>query len=286
MAVAGALTITLVSSVSCAGGGGQLAEQTATSTPSTPGASVDTARPIPAGDLRGPRTATAAGRELGTVETALRASDTPAPALGRRQQLAYRAVSAHPRWATTILEAVPADVRDAVRANIDAGTALSGLTGEAPPMFPQWAILVPEPAAALRGYYDDAEAATGIPWAYLAAIHLVETRMGRIHGLSSAGAQGPMQFIPATWASYGVGDINDDHDAIQAAGRYLASRGGPADMARALFSYNNDDRYVAAVQAYASVLLASPRAYAGYHEWQVFYATSAGTFLLPEGYTA
>ena len=57
-------------------------------------------------------------------------------------------------------------------------------------------------------------------------------------------------------------------------------------MDRALFSYNNDERYVAAVRAYTSVLLADPRAYGGYHQWQVFYATSAGTFLLPEGYTA
>ena len=43
----------------------------------------------------------------------------------------------------------------------------------------------------------------GIDWTYLASIHLVETRMGRIRGTSVAGAQGPMQFIPATWASYG-----------------------------------------------------------------------------------
>ena len=93
-----------------------------------------------------------------------------------------------------------------------------------------------------------------------------------------------MQFIPATWASYGPGDINSNHDAIRAAGRYLASRGGPADMDRALFSYNNDDRYVAAVKAYASVLLADPAAFDGYYQWQVFYATRGGVFLLPEGY--
>lgn len=269
---------------SCAGGGGQLAEQTATSAPVTrPTTRVD---PIPVEELREPRTAGAAARELTEVETALRASDTPAAALGRRQQLAYRAIAAHPRWATKVLTQVPDQVRDAVQGNLDAGAALSGLTGTAPPAFPQWEIRTPQPIATLRGFYDEAEAATGIPWAYLAAIHLVETRMGRIRGLSSAGAQGPMQFIPETWASYGQGDVNDDHDAIQAAGRYLASRGGPSDMERALFSYNNDDRYVAAVQAYASVLLADPRAYAGYHEWQVLYATSAGTFLLPEGYSA
>jgi membrane-bound lytic murein transglycosylase B len=93
-----------------------------------------------------------------------------------------------------------------------------------------------------------------------------------------------MQFIPATWEAHGEGDINDDRDAILAAGRYLASRGAPTDMDRALFSYNNDDRYVAAVRAYADVLAAAPAAYDGYHQWQVFYATVDGTFLLPEGW--
>ena len=279
------LTVAALTTASCTGGGGQLAEQTVTSAPASTAAPVRGVEPIPVEELRGPRTASAAAQEIGDVETALRSTDSPAPALGRRQQLAYRALSAHPRWATTVLARVPAEVRDAVQANLDAGVALSRLTGEAPPAFPQWEIRESRSVATLRGFYDEAEAATGIHWAYLAAIHLVETRMGRIHGLSSAGAQGPMQFIPETWASYGEGDIDDDHDAIQAAGRYLASRGGPTDMGRALFSYNNDERYVAAIEAYASVLLADPRAYAGYHQWQVFYATTAGTFLLPEGFT-
>jgi len=281
-ALVAALSVLLAA---CAGGGGQLAQQTATSTPGTTIAAPGV-EPIAVDELRAPRSARAAARELAEVEAGLRTDGAVAAALGRRQQLAYRAISAHPQWETTVLAQVPDAVRDAVRANLEAGTALSALTGTAPPTFPQWEIRVPQPVSTLRGFYDEAEVATGVPWAYLAAIHLVETRMGRIHGLSSAGAQGPMQFIPETWASYGEGDIDDDRDAIQAAGRYLASRGAPADMDRALFSYNNDDRYVAAVKAYASVLLADPRAYVGYHQWQVFYATTDGTYLLPEGYTA
>jgi soluble lytic murein transglycosylase-like protein len=219
------------------------------------------------------------------VERALARGDGATdPTLGREQQLAYRALAAHPAWVDRVVAEVPAGVRDAVRANVAAGAALGGLTGEAPAGFPAWEILVPEPSTTLRRYYDEAERASGVPWQYLAAIHLVETRVGRIRGLSSAGAQGPMQFIPATWEAHGEGDINDDRDAILAAGRYLASRGAPSDMDRALFSYNNDDRYVAAVKAYADVLAVAPAAYDGYHQWQVFYATVDGTFLLPEGW--
>jgi hypothetical protein len=267
--------------VACDGGGGQLASSTATSGPTTTTAP----RPVPVSRLDGPETARATAAVLRHVERALARGDGATdPTLGREQQLAYRALAAHPAWVDRVVAEVPAGVRDAVRANVAAGAALGGLTGEAPAGFPAWEILVPEPSTTLRRYYDEAERASGVPWQYLAAIHLVETRVGRIRGLSSAGAQGPMQFIPATWEAHGEGDINDDRDAILAAGRYLASRGAPSDMDRALFSYNNDDRYVAAVKAYADVLAVAPAAYDGYHQWQVFYATVDGTFLLPEGW--
>ena len=152
---------------------------------------------------------------------------------------------------------------------------------------PDWTILAPPPAETLRGYYAEAEQASGIPWAYLAAIHFLETRTGRIRGNSSAGAQGPMQFIPSSWAAYGNGgDVNDNRDAILAAGRYLKAAGGPANMDKAIFAYNHDDGYVTAVKAYAQNMLNDPRAYDGYYQWQVYYRTVDGTVLLPEGYTA
>jgi soluble lytic murein transglycosylase-like protein len=280
----------VVTLAACGGGGGQLAaggsgSATTTSAPATG------ARPVPVDDLGGPTTAASAARVLARVEHGLRTDGQDATALaklGRAQQLAYRAVAAHPAWTAKVLADVPSSVRAAVRANIDAGAALNALTGSAPVPsgFPDWQILTPPPAATLRDYYDEAERASGISWAYLAAIHLVETRMGRIRGLSSAGAQGPMQFIPATWARYGEGDINDNRQAILAAGRYLKASNGVTDIDRALFSYNNDDRYVAAVKAYASVMLADEHAYDGYHGWQVFSSTADGTFLLPEGFHA
>jgi len=235
-----------------------------------------------------PASADAATTTLTRVERALRGEDRDRDrlrALGWEQQLAYRQLSNHGDWIPAVVAALPADVRPWVQANLDASAALSKLT---PPQtsLPDWTILAPPPADAMRGYYAEAEQQTGISWAYLAAIHLLETRMGRIRGNSTAGAQGPMQFIPSTWAAYGNGgDVNDNRDAILAAGRYLKAAGGPADMDKAIYAYNHDQGYVVAVKAYAQNLLDNPRAYDGYYQWQVYYRTVDGTVLLPEGYT-
>ena len=126
----------------------------------------------------------------------------------------------------------------------------------------------------------------GVPWGYLAAVHLVETRMGRIRGESSAGAQGPMQFLPSTWAAYGEGDINSNKDSIRAAARYLKRNGAPGDMRNALWNYNHSFLYVDAVTEYAKQMLAAERAFFGYHHWQVYYRTTNGDVLLPVGYGA
>jgi membrane-bound lytic murein transglycosylase B len=116
-------------------------------------------------------------------------------------------------------------------------------------------------------------------------VHLVETRMGRIRGTSTAGAQGPMQFLPSTWARWGGGgDINDPHDAILAAGRYLQASGAPGDLHRALYAYNHSEHYVRAVTLYAQQIEADPRAYLAYHAWQVYYITPRGDLWLEEGY--
>src|SRR6266545_1822879 len=139
------------------------------------------------------------------------------------------------------------------------------------------------PAAELLAAYHDAEAELGVPWTYLAAINVVETRTGRIRGSSPAGAQGPMQFLPSTWRRYGAGgDVDSVHDAILAAARLLRANGAPADMAGALYAYNHSPLYVRAVTAYAQQMRADQRAFLGYHQWQVYY----GDTLLPEGYPA
>ena len=240
-------------------------------------------------DVPVPRTPTATAASLKRVERALRAPTTrPAdlPRLGWEQQNAYRALTAHPDWLPRVLAKLPADVQPIVNANERAGRDLESLGGGGPRPrhHPDWHIVSPLPVEVLRSYYAEAEAATGIPWAYFASIHLVETRLGRIRGTSSAGAQGPMQFIPETWARYGQGDINDNRDAILAAGRLLQANGAPGDMSRALFRYNNSERYVEAVESYAQLMLSDERAFLGYYQWQVYSATTKGTFVLPEGY--
>ena len=237
-------------------------------------------------DLDAPDDPDQAAETLTRVERALRAPETAAdevPRLGWEQQHAYRALAVHPEWVPEVLDAVPDDVAPVVDANATAVREIGGLA-EPQPGLPEWRIETPPPPEVLLGFYREAEAASGIPWPYLAAIHLVETRVGRIRGTSTAGAQGPMQFIPPTWEAYGEGDVADNRDAILAAGRYLDARGGPDDMDAALYAYNPSDRYVRTIQAYAGVIRASELAYRGYYHWQVYYATADGVMLLPEGY--
>jgi Transglycosylase SLT domain len=151
---------------------------------------------------------------------------------------------------------------------------------------PDWEIIAPEPIESLLASYKEAQAATGIGWQYLAAINLVETGLGRISGLSTAGAVGPMQFLPSTWNEKGIGqgDIRNPHDAIAAAARYLVRRGGPADMAKALQGYNNHVNYVRAVTAYADLFKADERSFDVVYQWEIYYLSQAGDLWLPVGY--
>ena len=81
--------------------------------------------------------------------------------------------------------------------------------------------------------YQAAGVQYGIRWEVLAAINEIETDYGRNLNVSSAGALGWMQFMPATWSLYGT-DANHDGkrdpynpvDAIFATARYLKAAGG------------------------------------------------------------
>ena len=225
--------------------------------------------------------------ELGGVEQAIRLLDTPPEeyvGLGQRQQGAYHLLAVHPDWVPAVLNAVPASVRSAIQDNLSAAQQIDSLNGSRTSL-PHWRIIAPPESDVLLGYYNEAQQASGVPWQYLAAINLIETNMGRIQGLSSAGAQGPMQFMPATWASYGRGDVNNPHDAILAAGRYLHTHGAPQNMARAIYAYNPSTLYVRAVQLYAQQMFANNRVFLGYYNWQVYVQTTKGEVLLPEGFS-
>ncbi|HYU59472.1 MAG TPA: lytic transglycosylase domain-containing protein [Solirubrobacterales bacterium] len=112
----------------------------------------------------------------------------------------------------------------------------------------------PRPLAELMRYYDAAYRRYRTGQHYLAAIHLVESKFGRVKSDSVAGAQGPMQFLPSTWHMYGHGDIHDPHDAILGAANLLHHAGAPPNYSRALHAYNPSRLYVDAVQRYARLI--------------------------------
>lgn len=228
------------------------------------------------------------GADLIADEEAIRDPGTPEPALvaaARRQQAAYRAIGRHPDWDPIIRPLIPANLIVTYDRNIDARRQLAAISPVRDTL-PAWRIIPTAPADALLTLYRETEAATGVGWNYLAAINLIETRFGSIAGLSTAGAQGPMQFMPETWAAYGDGgDVNSPRDAIMGAGRYLAASGFATNPDRAIYAYNHANEYVRAVKDYAAILADDPGSFAGYYRWEVYYYTTAGDVLLPVGYS-
>jgi hypothetical protein len=113
--------------------------------------------------------------------------------------------------------------------------------------------------------YQAAGIEYGVRWEILAAINEIESDYGRNLNVSSAGALGWMQFMPATWRQYGV-DANKDGrkdpynpvDAIFAAARYLKAAGYEHDVRGALFAYNHADWYVDSVLLRARLIAGVP----------------------------
>jgi hypothetical protein len=294
---AAAVALAVPGATAACGGDGQAAVRgpatTSTPSPSTstaPTTTASTTTTVPGPPVAADSPAGLAA-QIVEAERAVRDPATPGPVLaraGHTQQVVYGRLSVREEWQAEVVGLVPADVQPIVEANLRAVTDLArqasadvAAHGGPSRELPDWRIVAPPPPAELLAEYRSAESATGVPWQYLAAIHFVETRMGRIRGNSVAGAQGPMQFIPSTWDIYGEGgDIDNTHDAIHAAARMLRANGAPSDMASALYSYNPSNRYVRAITVYAEQITADERAYLGYYHWQAYY----GSRLLPEGF--
>src|SRR5205807_1909363 len=123
----------------------------------------------------------------------------------------------------------------------------------------------PTPPPFLLPIFQAAGTAYGVPWQVLAAINEVETDYGRDLSVSSAGAEGWMQFLPSSWAIYGV-DANGDGfkdpynpaDAIFAAARYLRAAGAATNLRAAIFAYNHSRAYVESVLLRARLLGGTP----------------------------
>ncbi|MFF3441413.1 lytic murein transglycosylase [Streptosporangium sp. NPDC002721] len=116
---------------------------------------------------------------------------------------------------------------------------------------------VGRPGSYLELYRKAAGVCPGLSWTVLAAIGQVESSHGRNNGPSSAGALGPMQFMPATWKAYGVdgdgdgvADIWNPYDAVPGAANYLCANGagrGGKKLEKAIWFYNHSWSYVAKV---------------------------------------
>ncbi|WP_308125865.1 lytic transglycosylase domain-containing protein [Nonomuraea ceibae] len=125
------------------------------------------------------------------------------------------------------------------------------------------------PGSYLELYKQSATRCPGLSWTVLAAIGQVESGHGRNNGPSSAGALGPMQFMPATWKAYGVDgdgdgerDIWSPYDAVPGAANYLCKTGagqGGEKLRKAVWHYNHSWDYVNKV---LSIAEAYARAYA------------------------
>lgn len=186
-----------------------------------------------------------------------------------------RLLARRPRLSARTLRRLPPRARAEAHDSAGAMRSLFRLTTR--PTEARFRVGPPQPPDVLRGYYRVAQRRFGVSWRILAAINLIETNFGRLRNVSSAGAVGPMQFLPATWRSVGLGgDVHDPHDAILGAANYLHLSGAPGSYRRAVYAYNPSGLYVDAVLRFAHRIGRDRRAFYAYWSWQSFRRTGHG----------
>ncbi|MFC4535820.1 lytic murein transglycosylase [Sphaerisporangium dianthi] len=260
---------------------------TGSSAASTPDGPADLPRP----DEKIPKDPAGLARALDETTRALRAAITawvkdgdpgrgrppePVVLLALHHQRLCRYAARHAETASRafarLSPSIAAQARDDATAVRELLSLAHPLTGKA-----TFKVQDPLPADVLLGHFKRAERRFGVEWEVLAAVMLVETKFGRVRSASSAGAQGPMQFMPATWRAYGMGgDIHDTGDAVAAAANYLRASGAPGDYRRALHAYNHSQAYVDAVLLHTRQMKRDRRAFYAYYNWQVFVLTTDG----------
>jgi membrane-bound lytic murein transglycosylase B len=246
----------------------------------------------PAPDAPLPTTAAALARELqrsddglrGAIDhwqgadRALAAAEPPRPVQlwALRQQRVLLLLRDRPGRAHRVLARLHRALARSTRETLAAMADLRRLAPVHPPRR-RWKVGPALPAGRLLAIYREAARRFGIAWNVLAAVNFVETGFNKLRNESTAGAVGPMQFLPATWRSYGLGgNIHDPHDAIVAAANYLRAAGAPMSYRRALFHYNPSSLYVDAVLRYARRMGRSRRAFLSFYAWQVFVREPSG----------
>ncbi|MEU8318187.1 lytic transglycosylase domain-containing protein [Nonomuraea sp. NPDC048881] len=144
---------------------------------------------------------------------------------------------------------------------LDAASRTQRQQQQQPQRQQQQPVTVGRPNSYLDLYKAAATRCPGLSWTVLAAIGQVESSHGRNNGPSSAGALGPMQFMPATWKHYGVdgdgdgkADIWSPYDAVPGAANYLCANGagkGGAKLRKSIWFYNHSWDYVDKVMGIA-----------------------------------
>jgi soluble lytic murein transglycosylase-like protein len=213
---------------------------------------------------------TAAAPSSQTSSTAPKSKGTTSPTSGPTT------LSGHVQGNAVVKTAAP----QSAAAIANGQAPLRTFSGAPTPQNPTYSFALPTPAPmgvpnffidsfqippGLLPIYQAAGIQYNVPWAVLAAINDIETDYGRNLSISSAGAEGWMQFIPSTWKKYGVDATNSGTadpynpvDAIFAAARYLDAAGASKNLGKAIFAYNHANWYVQSVLLRAKLIEGIP----------------------------